>query len=61
MLIEDVLGQRTLTASDTQNTINDEFDVFVINSQLFAKATKLNIQGKVPVLDRFYNRGCGIF
>lgn len=49
MLIEDVLGQRTLTASDTQNTINDEFDVFVINSQLFAKATKLNIQGNIVV------------
>lgn len=49
MLIDDDLGQRTLIANDTQNTINDEFDVFVINSQLFAKATKLNISGNIIV------------
>jgi len=49
MLIEDSSGQRTLIANDTQNTINNEFDVFVINSQLFAKATKLNIHGNVIV------------
>src|SRR5690606_6790729 len=36
-------------ANDTQNTISDELDVFVINSQLFAKATKLNISGNVIV------------
>jgi len=49
MLIEDETGQRTLIANDTQNTILDEFDVFVINSQLFAKSTKLNIHGNVIV------------
>jgi len=49
MLFEDDLGQRILIANDTQNTINDEFDVFVINSQLFAKATKLNISGNIIV------------
>lgn len=47
MVIEDCSTIRTITASDTQNTINDEFDVFVINSQLMAKAIKLNFGGKV--------------
>lgn len=47
--VQDSSGTRTLTANDTQNTISDEFDVFVINSQLFAKATKLNISGNVIV------------
>lgn len=42
--IEDAAGKRTLTANDAQNTIADEFDVFIINSQLFAIATKLNIK-----------------
>lgn len=45
--IQDNSGTRTLAANDNQNTISDEFDVFVINSQLFAKATKLNISGNV--------------
>jgi len=49
MLIEDFLGQKMFVANDSQNTINDEFNVFVINSQLFAKGTKLNIQGNVIV------------
>ena len=47
LLIEDNTGSRTLIANDTQNTINDEFDVFVINSQLMAKATKLKFGGKI--------------
>lgn len=47
--IEDSSGVRILTANDTQNTINDEFDVFVINSLLMAKATKLKIGGTIIV------------
>lgn len=47
MIIEDEAGQRLLIADDTQNTINDEFDIFVINSKLLARATKLNIQGNI--------------
>lgn len=49
LVVEDSNGTRTLTANDTQNTINGEFDVFVINSQLMAKATKLNFGGRVHV------------
>lgn len=37
---------RTLIANDTTNTIVNEFDIFVINSQLTAKATLLKFQGK---------------
>lgn len=49
MVIEDAAGTRTLLANDTTNTISNEFDVFVINSQLMAKATKMNIGGNVIV------------
>ena len=49
LTIEDSSGQRTIVANDTSNSINNDFDVFVINSQLMAKATKLNISGKVIV------------
>jgi hypothetical protein len=49
LTIEDSAGQRTITANDTSNSINDDFDVFVINSQLMAKATKMNISGNVIV------------
>lgn len=47
--IEDSTGQNTLVADDNQNTINNEFDIFVINSQLLAKAIKRNIHGNVIV------------
>jgi hypothetical protein len=47
LVVEDSTGSRTLMANDTQNTINEEFDVFVINSQLMAKAIKLNFGGKI--------------
>ncbi len=49
LTIEDSAGQRTITANDTSNSINNDFDVFVINSQLMAKATKMNISGNVIV------------
>lgn len=49
LIIEDTSGVRTLTANDTTNTILSEFDIFVINSQLMAKATKMNIGGNVIV------------
>ena len=49
MVVEDASGIRTLVANDTTNTISNEFDVFVINSQLMAKATKMNISGNVIV------------
>jgi len=49
MVVEDAAGTRTLSANDTTNTISNEFDVFVINSQLMAKATKMNIGGNVIV------------
>jgi len=49
LVVEDNAGTRTLTANDTQNTISPEFDVFVINSQLMAKATKQNIGGHTIV------------
>ena len=49
MVVEDATGTRTLLANDTTNTIFNEFDVFVINSQLMAKATKMNIGGNVIV------------
>lgn len=45
--IQDSTGVRTLTADSTTNTISNEFDVFVINSQLLAKATKMKIGGNV--------------
>ena len=45
--IQDATGVRTLTANSTTNTISNEFDVFVINSQLMAKATKMRIGGNV--------------
>lgn len=54
MLIEDGGIPTTLIADDTQNTILNDFDVFVINSQLFAKATKRYIKGNliaVPSLE----------
>jgi len=47
LVIDDNSATRTLIANDTQNAINDEFDVFVINSQLMAKATKLKFGGKI--------------
>jgi hypothetical protein len=49
LTIEDSAGQRTIVANDTSNSINNDFDVFVINSQLMAKATKMNISGNVIV------------
>lgn len=49
LTIEDSSGQRTIVANDTSNSINNDFDVFVINSQLMAKATKMNISGNVIV------------
>lgn len=49
LTIEDSTGQRTIVANDTSNSINHDFDVFVINSQLMAKATKMNISGNVIV------------
>lgn len=49
MVVEDAAGARTLLANDTTNTISNEFDVFVINSQLMAKSTKMNIGGNVIV------------
>lgn len=45
LTVQDEVGLRTLTANDTQNEIKDEFDVFVINSQLISKATKMNAGG----------------
>lgn len=45
--IEDSLGTRSLLADNTSNQISNEFDVFVINSQLMAKATKMRIGGNV--------------
>lgn len=49
MLIEAYGTSWSLIADDNQNTISDEFDVFVINSQLMAKATKLKFGGKTIV------------
>jgi hypothetical protein len=49
LTIEDTGVRRRLTASDTQNTISDEIDVFVINSQLMAKAIKMKIHGNTIV------------
>jgi predicted ATP-binding protein involved in virulence len=40
LTIEDSSGQRTIVANDTSNSINNDFDVFVINSQLMAKPQK---------------------
>lgn len=45
--IEDHLGSRELIADDNQNTISNEIDIVVINSQLTPKAVKKNIQGNV--------------
>lgn len=45
MVVEDGINTKTLVANDTSNTISDEFDVFVINCQLTAKATLLRISG----------------
>lgn len=39
--------KETLTADSNSNSINNEFDIFVINNQLVAKATKLRIAGNV--------------
>lgn len=47
LTVEDDKGTRVLIANDGQNSISDEFDVFVINSQLVAKAVKLNLGGNV--------------
>lgn len=49
LVVEDTIGTRTLIANDTTNTISSEFDTFVINSQLMAKSTKMNIGGNVIV------------
>lgn len=50
IVVEDTAGTRTLTADDSQNLISNEFDVFVINSQLLAKAKLLKISGAtIPV------------
>ncbi|WGH76341.1 ABC transporter ATP-binding protein [Tenacibaculum tangerinum] len=38
--------EQTLIANDTQNTINDVFDVFVINSQVVSKATSQRYGGR---------------
>ena len=45
LIVEDTVGQNTLIANDTTNSISGSFDIFVINSQLAAKATLLNIGG----------------
>ncbi len=45
--IQNSTGVRTLTADSTTNSISSEFDVFVINSQLMAKATKMRIGSNV--------------
>jgi hypothetical protein len=50
LVVEDATGTRTLIADDSQNSISNEFDVFVINSQLLAKAKILKISGaNIPV------------
>lgn len=50
IVVEDTAGTRTLIADDSQNLISNEFDVFVINSQLLAKAKILKISGAtIPV------------
>jgi hypothetical protein len=49
LTIEDSQGVRKVVANDTSNSINVDFDVFVINSQLMAKSTKMNISGNVIV------------
>ncbi|QYJ69164.1 ATP-binding protein [Flavobacterium litorale] len=49
MTIEDISGIKNLLANDTTNIISNEFDVFVINSQLMAKAKKMNISGNIIV------------
>lgn len=46
LIVEESGCQRMLYADETANSILDEFDVFVINSQLAAKATLLKISGK---------------
>ncbi|MBS0032416.1 hypothetical protein ACTJJ0_34435 [Chitinophaga sp. 22321] len=45
LTIQDSSGMRTLTATESSNAILTEFDVFVINSQLMAKASILKING----------------
>lgn len=47
--IQDSSGNSTLTANNTSNSISDVFDVFVINSQLMSKATKMRIGSNVIV------------
>lgn len=47
--IQDSSGNSTLTANNTSNSISEVFDVFVINSQLMSKATKMRIGGNVIV------------
>lgn len=49
LTVEDSAGQRTIIADDASNSINNDFDIFVINSQLMPKATKMNISGNVIV------------
>ncbi len=39
-------GTKNLIANDSSNTINDTFDIVVINSQIKAKARMLRIQGR---------------
>lgn len=45
IVVEDGSTTKTIIADDSTNTISDVFDVFVINSQLTAKATLLRIGG----------------
>lgn len=47
--IQDSSGNTTLIANGSSNSISDVFDVFVINSQLLAKATKRKIHGNTIV------------
>lgn len=45
LIVEEAGVQKTLIANDTTNSISNDFDIFVINSQLAAKATLLRIGG----------------
>jgi len=46
MIIEEGGTTSTLLADSSQNTISNQFDIFVINSQVTAKATLLKFGGK---------------
>lgn len=49
MVVEDSAGTRKIFANDCDNTLSKEFDIFVINSQLMAKAIKMKIGNNVIV------------